>query len=100
MKSLQPFNLKAQKMEAIRTAETGDVQALQEPAKSGRVYYPLGCTLSFSPGWEVDVSAVPPDSANPSNAIFLIVTSVVHGRRKCPTTSVTIPPGPTSVAPR
>jgi Quinohemoprotein amine dehydrogenase, gamma subunit len=55
MKSLQPFNLKARKMEQIRAAETGDVQALQD-SKSGRVYYPLGCTLSFYPGWEVDVS--------------------------------------------
>ena len=24
--------------------------------KHGRVYYPLGCTLTFNPGWEVDVS--------------------------------------------
>jgi hypothetical protein len=56
MKSLQPFNLKARKMEQTRIAETGDVQALQDSAKAGRVYYPLGCTLSFNPGWEVDVS--------------------------------------------
>src|SRR6516165_2469709 len=59
MKSLQPFNAKARKMEQIRIAETGDVQALQQDSgssKAGRVYYPLGCTLSFGPGWEVDVS--------------------------------------------
>lgn len=55
MRPLQPFNQKARKMEQIRTAETGDVQALQDN-KSGRVFYPLGCTLNFSPGWEVDVS--------------------------------------------
>ena len=30
MKSLQPFNLKARKMEQVRIAETGDVQALQD----------------------------------------------------------------------
>jgi hypothetical protein len=56
MKSLQPFNTKARAMEQTRIAETGDVQALQQHAKPGKVYYPLGCTLSFNPGWEVDVS--------------------------------------------
>ncbi len=56
MKSLQPFNLKARKMEQARIAATGDVQALQDESKAGRVYYPLGCALSFGPGWEVDVS--------------------------------------------
>lgn len=58
MKSLQPFNVKARKMEQIRIAEIGDVRALQDSdsSKAGRVYYPLGCTLSFGPGWEVDVS--------------------------------------------
>ena len=56
MKSLQPFNMKARRMDLIRSAESGDVEALQDKAKAGRVYYPLGCTLSFNPGWEVDVS--------------------------------------------
>ena len=57
MSSLQAFNRKARKLEEARIAETGDVEALQHKAKKhGRVYYPLGCTLSFNPGWEVDVS--------------------------------------------
>jgi len=58
MKSFQPINRKARKMEESRIAETGDVQALQENAANapGRIYYPLGCALSFAPGWEVDVS--------------------------------------------
>lgn len=56
MKSLQPFNAKARRMEQIRSAESGDVVALQDKSKAGKVYYPLGCTLSFNPGWEVDVS--------------------------------------------
>ena len=56
MQSLRPFNQKARKLEQARIAETGDVQALQEQSKSGKVYYPLGCTLGFNPGWEVDVS--------------------------------------------
>ena len=56
MSSLNAFNRKARKLEEARIAETGDVEALQKHKKHGRVYYPLGCTLSFNPGWEVDVS--------------------------------------------
>jgi hypothetical protein len=58
MNSLQGFNRKARKLQEARIAEMGDVEALQEhkTKKSGHVYYPLGCTLSFNPGWEVDVS--------------------------------------------
>ena len=58
MNSFQPINRKARKMEESRVAETGDVQALQDNATNvpGRIYYPLGCALSFAPGWEVDVS--------------------------------------------
>src|SRR5215469_8290903 len=67
MKSLQPINRKARTMQQVRASEVAaitsseaDVEALQQPAKprqkQGRVYYPLGCTISFNPGWEVDVS--------------------------------------------
>jgi|SRR5689334_18931222 hypothetical protein len=57
MKSLQPINRKAKKLEEMRIAESGDVHALQDnKSKQGRVYYPLGCTLAFNPGWEVDIS--------------------------------------------
>ena len=58
MKSLQPINRKAQKQEELRIAEMGDVQALQQNtgARDGKVYYPVGCTLHFSPGWEVDIA--------------------------------------------
>jgi len=61
MSSLHAFNRKARKLQEARTAETDagllDVVALQDKkTKHGRVYYPLGCTLNFNPGWEVDVS--------------------------------------------
>jgi hypothetical protein len=56
MNSLQPINCKARKLEAIRIAESGDVEALQQPSGSTGVFYPLGCSLNFAPGWEVDVS--------------------------------------------
>jgi hypothetical protein len=60
MSSLQAINRKARKMADTRTAALNDVAALQEqqkkPDKQGQVYYPLGCTLHFSPGWEIDVS--------------------------------------------
>jgi hypothetical protein len=60
MNSLHALNRKAKKFEQDRLAALHDVEALQDKkhkAKTqGRVYYPLGCTLHFSPGWEVDVS--------------------------------------------
>ena len=61
MKSLQPINRKARSAEQAHLAAEADVEALQEKKKKernkhGQVYYPLGCTLNFGPGWEVDVS--------------------------------------------
>ncbi len=44
MHSMKPINHKARKVEAAVTAVAGDVQAL------------MGCTLNFTPGWEVDIS--------------------------------------------
>ena len=57
MNSIEPINRKARKMDATRVAQAADVEALQDnQAKDGRIFYPLGCTLSFGPGWEVDVT--------------------------------------------
>ena len=59
MKSLHPINVKARRSEQQRTAPAEDVYALQNaPAakKSPKVFYPVGCTLHFSPGWEVDAA--------------------------------------------
>jgi len=52
MKQIRAVNRKAAKIEEYAEA---DVFALQEgtpPAK--RPHYPMGCSLVFAPGWEVD----------------------------------------------
>jgi len=71
MKHLRPVNRKARRIDEIvsprvRTVEmhaadaliveAQDVEALQNrpPAAQQRPHVPMGCTLSFSPGWEVD----------------------------------------------
>ena len=57
MNSLHAINRKARVFEENRIAEAGDVEALQQKGKKqGRIYYPLGCSLFFAPGWEVDIA--------------------------------------------
>src|SRR5260370_34954244 len=56
MHSMKPINRKARKVEAAVIAASGDVQALQRRGGEGKIYYPMGCTLNFTPGWEVDIS--------------------------------------------
>jgi len=55
MKHLRPVNNKAKAIDESVTAQTAameqDVVALQQQV---RPHVPMGCTLSFSPGWEVD----------------------------------------------
>jgi hypothetical protein len=56
MKHLKPINRKAQRIEEMVTpvleaSTEEDVVALQQ---APRPHVPMGCTLSFSPGWEVD----------------------------------------------
>lgn len=55
MKHLRPVNQKARRLEEYLIAESGDVFALQQPPpQQPRAHYPLGCSLFFAPGWEVD----------------------------------------------
>lgn len=55
MKHLRPLNLKARRIdELVSSLSAKDVVALQQPAQQQRPHVPMGCTLSFSPGWEVD----------------------------------------------
>jgi hypothetical protein len=56
MNTMKAVNRKARKIEATVLAQTGDVEALQARGGEGKIYYPMGCTLNFTPGWEVDVS--------------------------------------------
>ena len=53
MKHLRAVNQKAQRVEEYLAAEHGDIFALQQGGPQ-RPHYPLGCSLVFSPGWEVD----------------------------------------------
>src|SRR5438477_12681260 len=57
MKHLRAVNTKAQRMEEYIAATEGDVVALQQGrggAPPVRPHYPVGCSIVFSPGWEVD----------------------------------------------
>jgi hypothetical protein len=51
MRHLRPLNQKAARIAARISAPGEDVIALQSPP---RPHIPMGCSLSFSPGWEVD----------------------------------------------
>jgi hypothetical protein len=57
VKHLRPLNQKARRIDNHVTSLTGDVVALQnsQPAQP-RPHIPMGCSLMFSPGWEVDAA--------------------------------------------
>ena len=52
MKHLRAVNRKAHRIDQFVKALDEDVVALQNPQQ--RPHVPMGCALSFSPGWEVD----------------------------------------------
>lgn len=52
MKHIKPLNRKARRIDEMVTSNKADVVALQQQ----RPHVPMGCTLSFSPGWEVDAA--------------------------------------------
>jgi hypothetical protein len=55
MKHLRAVNKKARRIEEQIAARAADVVALQsQQPPAQRPHVPMGCTLSFSPGWEVD----------------------------------------------
>ena len=57
MKYLRPLNQKAGRIASQIDSAKEDVMALQNPQQppaQPRPHIPMGCTLSFSPGWEVD----------------------------------------------
>ena len=57
MKHLRAINKKAQRIDALIAEAEGDVEALQQQQpQQQRPHVPMGCTLSFSPGWEVDAA--------------------------------------------
>lgn len=59
MKHLRPLNRKAHRLDQmlnpVDAEAEGDVVALQQqPTQQPKPHVPMGCTLAFSPGWEVD----------------------------------------------
>lgn len=53
MKHLRAINKKARRIEDHLAATQGDVVALQQ-GNAQRPHFPMGCSIVFSPGWEVD----------------------------------------------
>src|SRR5260221_13251694 len=56
MASLRVVKREAKQGEVIVRAERGDLHAVQNAPAPGKVYHPIGCTLNFTPGWDVDIS--------------------------------------------
>jgi hypothetical protein len=57
MKHLRAVNQKARRIETQAAAQQEDIVALQAPGGAAtKVHVPMGCTIIFSPGWEVDSS--------------------------------------------
>ena len=57
MRHLRSVNSKARRIEELAVAANADVVALQNPPQqtpAQRPHIPMGCSLAFSPGWEVD----------------------------------------------
>jgi hypothetical protein len=59
MKHIRALNKKAVRVEQHVAAARGDVFGLQQQGGNrpqAQPHYPVGCTIVFSPGWEVDSS--------------------------------------------
>lgn len=57
MKHLRPLNQKGSRIAGQLRPPEEDVVALQNPPQPApRPHIPMGCSLSFSPGWEVDMA--------------------------------------------
>ena len=56
MKHLRAINQKARRIEDQVTSQKEDIVALQSGGAAPKVHVPMGCTIIFSPGWEVDSS--------------------------------------------
>ena len=54
MRHLRAINKKARRIDDLQARMDGDFKALQENNAAQRPHYPMGCSIVFSPGWEVD----------------------------------------------
>ena len=54
MKHIRPINRKARRIEEYVGEGQGDLVALQQGSGAAKPHIPMGCSLVFYPGWEVD----------------------------------------------
>lgn len=54
MKHIRPINRKARRIEEHVEEAEGDLVALQQGPAAQKPHIPMGCSLVFYPGWEVD----------------------------------------------
>ena len=54
MRHLRAVNKKARRIDDLLSTTEGDFAALQQNNAAQRPHYPMGCSIVFSPGWEVD----------------------------------------------
>lgn len=54
MRHMRSLNKKAARIDDFVSSQIGDVVALQGP--SARPHIPMGCSIMFTPGWEVDAA--------------------------------------------
>jgi hypothetical protein len=55
MRHLRAVNKKARRIDDLLSTTEGDFVALQQNNNAAqRPHYPMGCSIVFSPGWEVD----------------------------------------------
>ena len=54
MRHLRAINKKARRIDDLQARTDGDFEALQQNNAIQKPHYPMGCSIVFSPGWEVD----------------------------------------------
>jgi hypothetical protein len=55
MKHMRPLNKKAARIDDFVASRREDVRALQDRPPA-RPHVPMGCSIMFTPGWEVDAA--------------------------------------------
>ncbi|MBZ2186955.1 MAG: quinohemoprotein amine dehydrogenase subunit gamma [Bryobacter sp.] len=56
MRHIKAINQKARRIDDLLSGTEGDIEGLQQSGGAERPHYPMGCSIVFSPGWEVDSS--------------------------------------------
>ena len=54
MNHIRPINRKARRIQEHAEQVEGDIVALQQGPPATKPHIPMGCSLVFAPGWEVD----------------------------------------------